>query len=67
MEDFMETIRVDILIDMAHSIFSDSSVYEVMDLENRQSAEDYLNKTYDYPEKEKINKYLELVESIRLV
>jgi len=60
----METKRIDKLIAEAHSIFDATSIYEVIDLENRQAAVDFLKKTYKNPKNESINQYLDLVERV---
>ena len=60
----METKRTDQLIAEAHSIFSATSIYEVVDLDNRQDAVDFLNKTYKNPKAESINQYLDLIERV---
>lgn len=62
----METKRIDELIAEAHSIFDATSIYEVIDLENRQAAVDFLKKTYKNPKNESINRYLDLVERVDL-
>jgi hypothetical protein len=63
-EGFMKTKQIDELIAEAHTIFNATSIYEVIDLENRQAAVIYLNKTYKNPTSESINQYLDLVETV---
>lgn len=61
----MNIYEVNILIDKAHNIFNASSIYDVIDLENRQEAEVFLKRKYDNPDTTSINIYLDLVETIR--
>ena len=63
----MEEKRIDVLIEKAHAIFSHTSIYEVIDLENRQAAEEFLKKTYNCPEDEKINEYLDILEVVKAI
>lgn len=60
----MKTKQIDELIAEAHAIFSATSIYEVIDLENRHAAVDFLNKTYRNPTSESINQYLDLIERV---
>lgn len=60
----METKQLDTLIAEAHAIFNATSIYEVVDLENRQAAIDFLNKTYKNTNRKSINRYLDLVEQV---
>ena len=59
------TKQVDTFIAMAHSIFNAASIYEVIVLENRQSAEDFLNRVYKNPDKKLVKEYLDLVERVK--
>ena len=60
----MKTKQIDELIAEAHAIFNGTSIYEVIDLGNRQAAVEFLNKTYKNPTSESLNQYLELVERV---
>ncbi len=51
--DFTDEISE--LVDEAHAIFNATTVSEVMDMRDRQSQEDFLNKVYNNPEPEAIN------------
>jgi hypothetical protein len=53
-------------VDQAHKIFSDTSVFEfeVFD-SNRQSAVNFLNQTYNHPEDDLIDRYLEVVSKLQ--
>lgn len=55
-------------VDQAHKIFNDTSVFEfeVFD-SDRQTAIDFLNKTYGNPGDEVIDRYLEVVSKLRRV
>lgn len=61
----MKEQKVDLLIDNAHNIFNATSIYDVIDLDNRQEAETFLIKRYNNPDKISINRYLDIVEKIR--
>ena len=60
----MVTKRIDELIADAHAIFNATSIYEVIDLENREAAVELLNETYKNPNRESINQYLDLIERV---
>lgn len=60
----MVTKQIDELIADAHAIFNTTSIYEVIDLENREAAVEFLNKTYKNPNRESINQYLDLIERV---
>jgi hypothetical protein len=59
----LETDTIEKLIDEAHSIFSATSIFEVIDLD-KQAAIDFLSKTYDNPEAESIDRYLGVVDQL---
>ncbi len=46
-------------VEEAHAIFDATTVFEVMDMRDRKSQEDFLNKIYNNPEPEVINLYLD--------
>ena len=46
------------------SIFNATTVSEVMDMRDRRSQEDFLNKIYSNPGVEAINSYLDVVERL---
>ena len=45
----MYTDEISELVEEAHAIFNATTVSEVMDMDNRQLQEDFLNKTYNNP------------------
>jgi hypothetical protein len=53
------------LVEEAHAIFNATTVSEVMDMGDRQSQEDFLNKTYNNPGVEAISSYLDVVKRLR--
>lgn len=57
--------KVDVLIEQAHSIFNETSVYEVIDLENEQAARSYLKKKYNNPDENSITQYLEVIDRLK--
>ena len=59
------TDEISELVEEAHAIFNATTVSEVMDMRDRQSQEDFLNKVYCCPEFEKINRYLDVVRRLR--
>lgn len=64
MEESMVTKKIDELIAEAHAIFNGTSIYEVIDLENREAAVEFLNKTYKNPKRESVTQYLDLIERV---
>ena len=63
-DDYTDAISE--LVEEAQAIFSATTVTEVMDMRDRQSQEDFLNKVYCCPEFEKINRYLDVVKRLEL-
>ena len=63
MEDYYKD-EISELVEEAHAIFNATTVSEVMDMPDRQSQEDFLNKVYCCPEIEKINRYLDVVRRL---
>lgn len=61
----MDMNRVDSMISKAHKIFGETSIYEVIDLENRQAAIDFLNRAYGNPDKKLVEEYLEIAEALK--
>jgi hypothetical protein len=59
------TDEISELVEEAHAIFNATTVSEVMDMRDRQSQEDFLNKIYNNPEPEAINSYLDVVKRLR--
>jgi hypothetical protein len=59
------TDEISELVEEAHAIFNTTTVSEVMDMKDRQSQVDFLNKTYNNPEPEAINSYLDVVKRLR--
>jgi hypothetical protein len=62
-DDFTDEISK--VVDEAHAIFNATTVSEVMDMNDRQSQEDFLNKIYSNPGVETINLYLDVVKRLR--
>jgi hypothetical protein len=58
------TDEISELVEEAHAIFNETTVSEVMDMKDRQSQEDFLNKIYNNPEPEAINRYLDVVKKL---
>ena len=58
------TDKISELVEEAHAIFNATTVSEVMDMRDRQSQEDFLNKNYNNPEPETINSYLDVVKRL---
>ena len=52
------------LVEKEHAIFNATTVSEIMDMRDRQSQKDFLNKTYNNPEAEAINRYLDVVKRL---
>jgi hypothetical protein len=61
-DDFTDEISE--LVDEAYAIFNVTTVSEVMDMRDRQSQEDFLNKVYNNPEPEAINLYLDVLKRL---
>jgi len=61
------TGKISELVDEAHAIFNATTVSEVMDMRDRQSQEDFLNKIYNNPETEAIDNYLDVVKRLEKV
>jgi hypothetical protein len=59
------TDEISELVEEAHAIFNATTVSEVMDMRDRQSQEDFLNKIYNNPEPEASNRYLDVVKRLR--
>jgi hypothetical protein len=59
------TYEISELVEEAHAIFNATTVSEVMDMRDRQSQEDFLNKIYNNPGVEAINCYLDVVKRLR--
>ncbi|SHH97339.1 hypothetical protein [Desulfofustis glycolicus] len=62
----MQADFIEILIERAHQILGDSSVYEVIDLDNA-AARDRIREIYGNVEAATINAYLKVVDEIRVV
>jgi hypothetical protein len=58
------TDEISELVEEAHAIFNATTVSEVMDMRERQSQEDFLNKIYNNPGVEAINRYLDVVKRL---
>jgi len=61
-DDF--TDKISELVEEAHAIFNATTVTEVMDMRDRQSQEDFLNKNYNNPDPEAIDRYLDVVRRL---
>jgi hypothetical protein len=59
------TDEISELVEEAHAIFNATTVSEVMDMRDRKSQEDFLNKIYNNPEPEAIDRYLDVVKRLR--
>jgi hypothetical protein len=57
---------IDTLIDTAHQLFNDYSIYEVMDLD-REAARLKMVELYGPGNDEAVEKYLNVVDTLRLV
>ena len=55
------------LVEEAHAIFNAATVSEVMDLDDRQSQEDFLNKIYNNPGTDVTGRYLDVVKRLEKV
>ena len=64
MDKDMYTDEISELVEEAHAIFNVTTVSEVMDMRDRQSQEDFLNKTYNNPGAEPIYRYLDAVKRL---
>ncbi len=58
--------QIEILVDEAHEIFNKTSIFEVADLDIG-SAKEFLNEAYDNPGPELVERYLDVLEKIRIV
>ncbi len=58
------TDKISELVEEAHATFNATTVSEVMDMKDRQSQEDFLNKIYNNPKPEAINRYLDVVKRL---
>jgi len=58
------TDEISELVEEAHAIFNATTVSEVMDMNDRQSQEDFLNKVYNCPKIEAINRYFDVVKRL---
>ena len=58
------TDEISELVEEAHTIFNATTVSEVMDMRDRQSQEDFLNKIYNNPGTEAIDSYLAVVKRL---
>jgi hypothetical protein len=58
------TDEISILVEEAHAIFNATTVSEVMDMRDRKSQEDFLNKIYNNQEPENIDRYLDVVKRL---
>lgn len=58
--------QIEKLVDEAHKIFNQTSVFEVVDLDNNP-ARDFLNEAYDNPGPESIDRYLCVIEKLRWI
>jgi hypothetical protein len=58
------TDEISELVEEAHAIFNATTVSEVMDMRDRQSQEDFLNKIYNNSGVEAINRYLDVVKRL---
>ncbi len=67
MDEEIFTDEISILVDEAHAIFNATTVSEIMDMRDRQSQEDFLNKIYNNPEPEAMSRYLDVVKRLRMV
>ena len=56
--------RIDILIDEAHEIFNQTSVFEAID-HSREYAIEFLNEHYKNPPQEQIDKYLSILKELK--
>ncbi len=65
MDEKMYTDEISELVEEAHAIFNATTVSEVMDMRDRQSQEDFLNKIYSNPGVEAINLYLDMVKRLK--
>ena len=61
------TDEISELVEEAHAIFNATTVTEVMDMKDRQSQEDFLNKIYNNPGAEAIDRYLDVVKRLDMV
>jgi hypothetical protein len=61
------TDEISELVEEAHAIFNETTASEVMDMKDRQSQEDFLNKIYNNPEPEAIDLYLDVVKRLEMV
>jgi hypothetical protein len=61
------TVEISELVEEAHAIFNATTVSEVMDMRDRRSQEDFLNKIYNNPEPEAIDLYLDVVKRLEMV
>ena len=60
----MCTDGIEKLVDEAHAIFSATSIYEVIDLDE-QAARSFLVKAYGDPKPALIDQYLEVIDKLR--
>ena len=60
------TDEISELVEEAHAIFNATTVTEVMDMRDRQSQEDFLNKNYNNPGVDAIDRYLDVVRRLDL-
>jgi len=57
--------KLEDLINQAHDIFGESSIYEVFDFDNREEAIEVLSEFYDPLDMEKVERYFAILDQIR--
>lgn len=57
--------QIEGLIEQAHGIFGKTSIYEVVDIEDRQTAIKTLVEFYSPVRKDDLDKYLSIIDQLR--
>ena len=57
--------KIEALVEAAHSIFGETSIYEVIDLDDREAAVRVLVDHYGLIEMGQVDRYLEILDQLR--
>jgi hypothetical protein len=61
----MDDDKLEDLINQAHDIFGESSIYEVLDLDDREEAIEVLSEYYAPLDMDKVERYFTILDQIR--
>jgi hypothetical protein len=57
--------KLEDLVNQAHDLFGESSIYEVMDLDDREEAIEVLSEYYAPLDMDKVERYFTILDQIR--